>query len=486
MKCTISLKKLESIMIMILLLMIEWLVIKPYIDGAVQNPDLALKKVSILCVISVIVEVILWWRLSNECFSPYIVFFIVLFIFTCGQSIGWATGLDMGGKDMWYRVDHGTNLSLLTKGLSYSMMGVTSFHLGAVFYFDNIKNHQKKNDWSAEYVTQIYRSLGKLLLCIVVPAFFAKTAFDVLAVMDGGYNGFYSANKTRSTLMSVVSILSDYYQPCLLVLFIGNRNNKLIRRFIVAAMLIDVVFSLYIGGRSGAVMTLLGILLAYHYFVKPFNIKQMTLGMVAGYFGICFLNGLASIRGISNRGLSDMIGVIFLSTPNVIGDFVGELGWTITSVCWTMNLVPSSYPFRHGMSYLVSFISWVPSVIFGGRAKNPVVIWGNLSDWLYNALHMSYGPGYTTVAESYINFGWYGLIALAVEGYIVAWLIARVRRQNVESDILGATFQMLVIMIVMKSIVRSSLSVAMRSCVFVLIPLYLLLYYYLKIGGRLK
>lgn len=95
---------------------------------------------------------------------------------------------------------------------------------------------------------------------------------------------------------------------------------------------------------------------------------------------------------------------IINSFSNVIGTFVGELGWSITSLGWTMNLVPHSQNYRHGMSYLVSLISWIPSAIFGGSSHHPAVIWGNLADWLQNSLNMSYGPGYTMIAEACSNY----------------------------------------------------------------------------------
>ena len=297
---------------------------------------------------------------------------------------------------------------------------------------------------------------------------------------NGGYGAVYTVNKSSSYLMKVFGILEDYYQPCMLILLIGNREDVQKRRLIVLCMMIDVIISLYIGGRSGAVMTGLGILLAYHYFVKPFKLKQIIPGMVGGYIGIALLNTVAMNRGNSGRTVTDIFSSLGDSFSNVLGDFVGELGWTLTSVCWTINLVPSTSPFRYGLSYLVSLITWIPSFVFGDKTNHPVAIWGNLADWLANTQNMSYGPGYTTVAESYINFGWFGLIAMIIEGAILCRLLASIKRSDVENNIFGATFQTLIIMILMKSIVRSSLSAAMRSVFFVLIPLYLLLLYNLK------
>lgn len=483
----VSRKKLYSSVIMMVIIAIQYF-FTYYVQSNAgdMSVDSRLVMISTVCLVAFVLELIIWRWMSGELFSPYFVFFLVLFIFSCGQSIGWATGIDIGDKDLWNRIDHGLNRSLLTNGLSYSMLAISFFHLGAIFSAKNLPYYHNPSKWDRGTVLKAFDEIGRIMLIICIPAFIAKTAQDVLAVASGGYGSYYIVNASRGAFMSLISIISDYYQPCMLILLISNRKNRRRRLLIVGAMMIDVIFSLYIGGRSGAVMTLLGILLAYHYFVRPFTAKETIIGAAGGYVGIAFLNGLATIRGSAGRGVTDFVNVLGTSFSNVIGSFIGELGWTLTSICWTMDLVSSSQPsLRYGMSYLVSSLAWIPSFFFGGRANHPTVIWANLSDWLQQSLHMSYGPGYTMVAESYINFGWLGVFAMAIEGFCIGKMIAKVRREYVDENILGATIQVVIIMTVMKALVRSSLSVAIRSVVFTLIPMYLLIKITLsKVGGR--
>lgn len=482
----ISIRKSKYVLIMIVILIVQLCFTIPNVTpDLIAEPDTTLIFISRLCVISFIIEIIIWIKLTGEFFSPYMVFFLVLFAFSCGQSIGWATDMEIG-KDLWSRTDHGLNRRLLTTGLCYSMMAVGCFHLGAIIKYSDSPQTEQKQVWNSEVVIKVYQRIGKLFLLLIIPAFIAKAVQDVTAVANGGYEAVYTVNSSSSFIMRIFSILEDYYQPCMLILLIGNREDSKKRKLIVFFMIIDVVISLYIGGRSGAVMTGLGILLAYHYFVRPFKTRQIIPGVVGGYIGVAILNTIALTRGNSGRGITDIFLSMGDSFSNVLGDFVGELGWTLTSVCWTMNLIPSSSPFRYGLSYLVSLIAWIPSFVFGGKVNHPVVVWGNLGDWLAASQNMSYGPGYTTVAESYINFGWYGLIVMVFEGMILCKLLASIKRNNVENNIFGATFQTLIIMILMKSIVRSSLSAAMRSVFFVLIPLYLLLHYNIKKEGDSK
>lgn len=467
MKIYVPLNKFISAVVMIGIIVIQGIIAYNFIaNPSMYSKEAYLRFVSWICVVSFVIELIIWNRISGEKISPYIIFIFVAFIFCCGQSIGWAFGIDMGPKDMWDRVDHGMTKTLLVKGLCYSMIGLSCFHLGAILFHSN---NTRVSKWSRNEILNSYASLGNIMLLIAIPAFIAKTVLEVIAVSSGGYGAVYSMESSAFT--SLLGILSNYYQPCLLILLISNRDKKIQRRIIVAAMLLDVVAELYIGGRSGAVMTLLGIVVTYHYFIKKFRIRDILLLLVAGYIVVALLNSVAVIRDQSGRGLSSAFSAN--ASNNVLGTFIGELGWSITSICWTMNLVPSSYPFRHGMSYLVALISWIPTVIFG--SVHPSSTWGELANWLQKALKMGYGPGYTMVAESYINFGWFGIIFLFFEGAVLVNLLSRVSIDDTENNILGATFQILIIMTVMKALVRSSVDQATRMVVFVLLPLYIMI-----------
>ena len=170
----ISIRKIKYVLIMIGILIVQLCYTIPNITpDLIVEPDITLVFISRLCVISFIIEIVLWTKLTGEMFSPYMIFFLVLFVFSCGQSIGWATGMEIG-KDLWSRVDHGLNRRLLTTGLCYSMMAVSCFHLGAIIkYSDNLKA-SRKQVWDSEIVIKVYQNLGKLFLLLVIPAFIAK------------------------------------------------------------------------------------------------------------------------------------------------------------------------------------------------------------------------------------------------------------------------------------------------------------------------
>lgn len=440
----------------------------------------ALIAASWMCVVVFSALIISWYRLTRELLCPYVIFLSVLFIFTCGQSLGWAFHLDMGSADLWYRVDHGLNHSLLLDGLVYSILGVTMFHIGAVLAYS--ERATIKPGFDSQNITRACRSLGKLMLVIAVPAFLSMAVMNLTAVSGEGYGGYYEAKSKLGAIGRILNILSTWYLPSLLILLVAYRDNRKLRNLILAAMLGDVIVPLLVGGRSGAVMAVLGMLLAFRYFIRPIQKKEFIIGACAAYLGAALLNAVAAFRGLINRSFMDLVDLTVASLKNAASQLIGELGWTLTSICWSMGLVPGSYPYRYGMSYLVSATACIPSFVFGGKEHHPVIIWDQLGDWLQNALGMSYGPGFTMVAEAYVNFGSFGIVMMGLEGYVVAKFIARTSQKDTENDLLSSIFQILIIMTILKALVRSTVAVAFRDVFLVLAPLYILLR--LSINGK--
>ena len=437
------------------------------------NVDESLIFASWMCTIVFPLLVISWYKLSHEIICPYTIFLLVLFVFACGQGVGWSLGFDMGSRDLWNRVDHGLNRTILLKGLLYSIISITAFHFGAVIaYTGRVSNKAQLN---AESVVCAYKRLGKLMGIIAVPAFMAKSAINLLAVNSGGYGNYYDVNASMGTVGTILGIIANWYSPCMLILLIAYRDNKKYCNIFLTAMFTEVIVALLVGGRSGAVMTMLGMLLAFHYFIRPIRKKDMIVGAGVAYLGMAVLNAIATFRNLMNRSLGDLVELTVSSLGNAVGELLGELGWTLTSICWTMELVPSDYPYRYGMTYLASLTTAIPSSFFGGRANHPVVIWAHLAEWLQGALNKSYGPGFSMIAEAYINYGGMGIVMMAIVGFLIAKYLTRVSRKDAEINLIGSTFQILFIMTIMKSLVRSSVSVAFRDVFFVLLPLYLLI-----------
>lgn len=467
----VSKKKFYATLINIIVLVFEAVISAILMNHSNTSSVQDIRIASLICIFAFFVCIVLWYYLEKEIICTYVFFFCCLFIFSCGQSLGWGLGFDMGGKDLIDRVDYGLNKTLLLKGLCYSMMAFTTFNLGAI-----ISNHSiKRFTWSAEDVTNAFENIGRLMLIIAIPSFILNIGETIFVVMNGGYHASYDLMVERSSIMKVIRYMGEYMQPCLLLIVVANRNKSATKRNMAVFMLIiGAICKLYIGGRNQAVLTMMGIILAFHYFVKKFNISTIVKLGIGGYFGLAILNAVAQTRNIVGHSLVTFISNIDLNPGSVIGEFVGEMGWSISSVCWTMNYVPSVKDYMRGTSYLMAPLNIIPNL--GFWKVHPALKY-DVGEWLQSITHASYGLGYTMPAESYINFGWYGGIAfMFVWGVIIAKLFARVKRKDVDKDLLGATMQIILFMTLTKVFVRSTFSASMRSIAYVLFPVYLIMY----------
>lgn len=144
----------------------------------------------------------------------------------------------------------------------------------------------------------------------------------------------------------------------------------------------------------------------------------------------------------------------------VIENIVGEFGFNFTSICFVMDYVPSIDYFKYGETYLFSFIKLIPSSLdFMGLLSS-----GTLGEqWLLNMnnIHgreyLSFGVGFSLIAESFLNFGWWGLIAIFLVCYIVGRLL------NGEKDCLWCKYSNLIIMFTALMLPRRQFASILKS-----------------------
>ncbi len=415
---------------------------------------------SFIGIINMVVVIITWKIAGGEGFCAYTVFCVVLFAFCYGQSVGWYFGLDMGSKDLYYRI----SIYTIINSMIYSLLCMIAIHIGALFSIRE-KRASCKNVIDPENMIYSIEKVGKLFAWASVPFYVIDTLYTLYNVIGKGYIGAYNTLAVSlGQIGTLIAMISNFFIPALICLFVVYRNHKRKKNFILIILLIDVIKTLYIGGRSGAVMVLLVIVLMYHYCVKRFKFWQSFIVGILGYVGMAVLNAIAVVRVESNKSISMVLEVIGGSFANVFGEFFGELGWSMSSLMHTMEFVPSIQSFRYGKSYLYGLTAAIPNV--GIWQVHPAKIHSNLGDWLQNMLDIDYGPGYTAIAEFYINFGWYGVLVAIIVGYIVARILGSLNKDSISTNPLSAVMVFLVMLLLLKPMVRSSFSAVVRSLVY--------------------
>ena len=147
------------------------------------------------------------------------------------------------------------------------------------------------------------------------------------------------------------------------------------------------------------------------------------------------------------------------SAFSLIFTTISNLGYSVFPTIKTMQLIPKTYPFHFGQSYLYAILGILPNV-FGGTHIS--VQYAALAQWLMRALEMTYGPGYSMPAEAYYNFGWLGFLLMPILGAGISRLLDE---RNSKGDALK-TFVIIGCFIVLFSMPRRDTLTALRNLVY--------------------
>lgn len=472
--------KARYIIFLIIQFLIEFYIVSQYISA--QNIEYVrggvLPVVSLylgyMGIINFIITVVGWKKLTGEILCPYILLYLTMFVFCYGQCVGWVLNLEMP-KDLLLR-HHWKDI---VNAQGYTLLGMLAFNIGAVFIYSKKRIISRANRFK-NYVTKYVLSckdVGKILFIVSAPIYCIIELLILYNVYNYGYLGYYRVIQSESQFIVFLVLISDYFVPSLLLLIIGNRKNPRIVKTILGVFVLIILLELYIGGRSSAVMLALTILLIYHYMVRPINKKQFLALCVACYMGIIILNITADIRTESSRSVTDVVAGSEESYEPVSA-LLGELGWSMSSLIYTMEYVPGIWPFRLGTSYVFAPTSIIPNL--GFWPVHPAALYSDLATWLRSVLGIDFGPGYTIVAESYINFSWYGLIMMGILGMIITYFLTLTDRKHFAYDIIGMLILLLISTLLIRRLVRSSISASVRILFYTII----LIIYFVKTRAK--
>jgi oligosaccharide repeat unit polymerase len=114
----------------------------------------------------------------------------------------------------------------------------------------------------------------------------------------------------------------------------------------------------------------------------------------------------------------------YRSIENPVIAIISEIGGSMQTVAYTIDLIPAVRPFDMGVSYLYALTTVIPNVF--GQGVHPAIAHGIAADWLVWQVNPEIaaeggGLGYSFIAEAFLNFGWLGApVMLALIGFGLA------------------------------------------------------------------
>lgn len=471
----ISTKRLSILslsLIMILLNIIVWAYIKNM--SATDSLIIGFARLSF---IEIVLTIILWRKIDDTFLSPFFIFYSVAVIYGVGQIFGWSLGINVGEKDL---LTYGIDYEYILSSLVYSVCGLLAFYAGAVLFF-NTNNKKIKNEQSRDNVLDIAAIdiVSKIIFFVSLPFLIIYWAKILPSIYMGGYLEYYTVTKNFTNIELIALMLADWFPISLLLVYAVNIKKKsMLSSASLILLFLYIIVTLYIGGRSVAVALLLALVITNQCFGKKFSRKQFIVMCVAAFLLISTLNVIAETRSTGNRTIMSTLEGMSFGVFDTIGGFIGEMGWQMSSVAWTMQFITNNGGFRFGHSYLTAFTVIIPNL--GQWSTHPDTL-VNAGDWMQNLLNRKTGMGYSFIAETYYNFSWFGLIALFILGCLISKWLTTINLKNTRYNYRYVVVIIMAFAVILRPFVRSTMSASLRKLVYVIFVIVLMVYLVKKI-----
>lgn len=384
------------------------------------QPENIIYALSLLLVCQLVWSLWSWTLTGNRIFSLYGMFTIAAFTFNGGLAL----------LEIFQVADKGVlhgevTAQVASESLAMVLLALVCMHTGALLAL--LEKHPFSR-WMLRVDKPDLRKVGWFLLFIsAYPALAQlRSAFEI--VLAHGYMGLYQQAPNVGFEASG-RVLSLFLMPAVLCLLIGNEKRKWLTAVMLAIILADTFSNFFLGARSAAIMPLIAFFWAWDRAVRPLPKAMLLIAGALLLFVVFPL--IAAIRDVggADRLSWDFIVNSYTAMNNPVFAIIYEMGESLKTVAYTLELVPRLHDFDLGTSYYYALLAIIPNLFWD---IHPSVAHGPIANWLIWQVDpiqaaAGGGLGYSFIAEAYFNFGWFGIPVIIS---LIGFLIGRVSRRN--------------------------------------------------------
>lgn len=409
-------------------------------------------------------------NIEGKLFNKYAIFIFAFYLYMFGNVLLFSLGI-INIEDL--RKNY--NIEAINQCLLYATLSFYFFTL-PVLLFKNSPPTISEKYYNLDYFTKKSVSIiGGILLLISMPIYWENVIDFVTTALTSGYAANYIDNNDSSAGIS--GNLMIFYVPMSVMLLV-NCNRKLYKYLFLSLLIIPALSYMFVGGRGQAMSLLLcAIFLWLTEIIESRNKgKYLLIVVIIGFLLLGLFSTLREIRDYSLGSPAEIIS-IFLDNNLLEGiiSTIKEMGSTIYIWLEVEHIVPTSFNWGYGYSYLASILACIPSNLVGYSFANDAA----LDVWLTEVSGANYGLGFSTFAETYYNFGYFGIILIFFVGLFVFWMLSG----NISSwlDYKYRNAISAIALYIFVNTARNSLALSVRNiCYGILIPM-LLIYILRKI-----
>lgn len=401
-----------------------------------------------------------WYWTTKRLFDPYLLFLLSAILFNGGQIILEVFHLNEKGF-----LDNRFPLLVSLEVVYIVMLSLSAVHFGAIlsavldlqkrhtaefadrnstiilhsqsgikqsltpdrpFYYPSRIKKSAPAELIAPISPEIALFIGQIFLYLSIIPVVATVVGAVQIAKSGGYGSLFEQQAATGFAASA-GVMADFIFPGVYLIIAGGERKPALRIFAVIYLLGYTLAKFTIGSRGAAVMPLLAMLWLWNSVVHPIP-RSLLAAFAAVLLFVVF-----PVIGATRNDVAgvDLFSIEFLtktltSVNNPLVASIAEMGFSATTIAWTMELVPKVRPFDLGMSFLVSILTLIPNIFSSGRHPALTMSGYDTPDnWLVGIIDPIFasqggGLGFSFISEAYLNAGWFGIIILGLVGFLFA------------------------------------------------------------------
>lgn len=363
-----------------------------------------------------------WLKSGNKIISIYAIFVLYMMMSHLGQSLLSLIAVPEELLDIYNRFQ----LDALTKYHRYQMLCAAALNVGTVYALSKsgnvlpykecveaCKNNQSgwKNDFFLDAL---------LFLSLAYSAYKAVSFIILRQTVD--YAEFFEQRSGGNMIFSIIRYLS---------LLLGLRYVYINRyRNFVYGIWTFLILAYMIGGSRGTAISYVACMALTLPITMPslFIKRRMVYWLVGGIFVFSLLSVISANRSsvLSSGSLSSGEGL----AVNVYST-MSEMGGSAKTVVYSMQAIErNDIPHYQTNLYFLLAIP-LPASVVKSLGLSDVQLAGWVTD--YAGSYWS-GLGYSCIAESFVNYGWFGWLWFILYGFFITYAECYIHRRWAKRD----------------------------------------------------
>ncbi len=371
------------------------------------SADSVIYPTSVVLTILFAVQILSWHRISHSLFDPYIIFAIAAMLFNGSRTVLETFGLNHGDVIGPQFSDQTTLTTLYLVTLA-----LWSYHMGGVLGASGRRPIKATRGEMPAANQDHLRVLGWFMIGIAIVPTFILLRQAITVVMSSGYFALFQREEPTS-LNALPRVVATFLVPGAIMVAAASKGKRLQLSMTAALIGLYALVQLFLGARSLAVASIVPYLWVRHRCIKPISKIPTIIGLVLLVSILPLVRVSRSFVGedrLSSRAWMQA----FYSIDNPLVSAVSEMGGTVTTVAYTVELVPESRPYDYGTSYGFGLLTLLPNLFWD---IHPAVAHAP-ENWLIQTVDpyeaaQGGGLGYSFIAEAYLNAGWAGVILVS-------------------------------------------------------------------------